>query len=414
MKTSAFKFISLVIISIVLLYLRRPDQFTAPHIWAEDGTYNIPSVLEHGIGALFTPVSGFLVVPAKIITYLSLLISGPYYPEVSTALAVLLNVGVVVAVAYSPTILTARYLCALSLLLIPCDVEPHAVPLMAFWFTTLLTILASIWTANPTTNQRKLQIAFIIIGGLSSPVGIALLPIFFIRAFVYRNRGEIAAFITALALAAVQYVVLQTYDAYSTPTGLSFSNLGHVFERYFSWYLFYPFKEENITIYLAVSVFISITALGVRAWCAGNKTPAVLFSLFLITILISVARIPIDWIDPYLAGPRYYFYPYIMLSWTLLSLWGNATPREKSFLGVLFLLIIINSTHRFSRYHDHISWREELSLCIRTKGDHKPRIHSDGNIAHTWRMKQLSHQDCKTLANSGIWSGKEYLRRKYR
>ncbi|NJL44995.1 MAG: hypothetical protein HC922_03090 [Leptolyngbyaceae cyanobacterium SM2_3_12] len=60
----------------VLYFTRRPADALYPAVWAEDGLYNIPQGVAHGWLSLWIPVNGYLIVPSKLITLITLAISG--------------------------------------------------------------------------------------------------------------------------------------------------------------------------------------------------------------------------------------------------------------------------------------------------------------------------------------------------
>jgi hypothetical protein len=47
--------------TVVVLFLRRPDQFLSPYIWVEDGTIVLPAFAARGWWSILEPVNGYLI-----------------------------------------------------------------------------------------------------------------------------------------------------------------------------------------------------------------------------------------------------------------------------------------------------------------------------------------------------------------
>src|SRR5689334_5447567 len=153
--------VSLVGLTVLLLWLRRPDQFSHPYIWAEE-SWLLQRYAEWGLAGLAQPVNGIEIGVSKLIALLSFKISILHAPAIAAWLTLAFTCGVVLAIRFAPTHLRARYLCALLPLLIPTSPEALAVGLYAFWWAGLLVILALMWDSG--RNHQALRAAFIVIG----------------------------------------------------------------------------------------------------------------------------------------------------------------------------------------------------------------------------------------------------------
>src|SRR5215470_13572876 len=67
--------ITLLAVWLVILFLRRPDQFFHPYIWVEDGSLTLPGYLHRGWLELFQPLNGFLVFASKLINIVAFRLS---------------------------------------------------------------------------------------------------------------------------------------------------------------------------------------------------------------------------------------------------------------------------------------------------------------------------------------------------
>lgn len=123
----------LLLITTAVLMFRRPEQFSTPYIWVEDGVFSINQFLEHGWVSLFDPVQGYLILPSKIIHVIAMSLSAPDYPELANWMNVLFTAGVLCAIAFSPTTLRYPVLCALLTLFTPNEGEVFGTSHYAFW-----------------------------------------------------------------------------------------------------------------------------------------------------------------------------------------------------------------------------------------------------------------------------------------
>ena len=78
-----FVLASIVVLVLVLMIYRRPDQFLHPYIWVEDGTDNLPDYVQAGWLSLFHPLVGYFILPVKLIFALSATLSFRWFPEIS-------------------------------------------------------------------------------------------------------------------------------------------------------------------------------------------------------------------------------------------------------------------------------------------------------------------------------------------
>ena len=170
------------------MILRRPDQLTAPAVWIEEGTVALPDLVANGWSSLFHPMMGYLVLPTKIILATAATLSFRWLPEIEYWLTLIFTAGVLVAVAFSPTQLKFRVGCALALLALPMDSETYGTSAYAFWWGSLLVALPLLWR-NEGRQYPILRSGLLLLGGLSSPLIIALSPLYALRAVLVRSRA---------------------------------------------------------------------------------------------------------------------------------------------------------------------------------------------------------------------------------
>src|ERR1700676_2907779 len=96
MSSLARRISALVVITIIVLAYRRPDQFLHPYIWVEDGTLNLSRYAVCGIRCTFwLPIAGFFELIPKLIAIAAFKISIFHAPQISVALTVCFTSAVV-------------------------------------------------------------------------------------------------------------------------------------------------------------------------------------------------------------------------------------------------------------------------------------------------------------------------------
>jgi hypothetical protein len=105
-----------------------------------------------------------------------------------------------------------------------------------------------------------------------------------------------------------------------------------------------------------------------------------LFYTCAVSIAASVSRVPIDIIHPYFAGPRYFFYPFILLSWILIFILHDSKNKivKATLIVVLFSFIFGGQIKNMSRSHFYIDWRSNIVKCLRNNGTYIFPVQLDG------------------------------------
>jgi len=375
---------AILVLTFLALYYRRPDQLYHPYIWVEDGTISLIQYIDHGLAYLFDPVAGYLIVPSKIIQLISLTLSVSHYPEIAYWLTVLFHAGILVAIALSPTALRAPFLCAVFTLLIPSDSEVFGTSHYIFWWTSLLAILPVLWRKE-ADHRVAPQIVLTIIAGLSSPLIIALLPLFALRWLVIRSRNALIVAAVAVSCALTQLYFLLTTQTHGTslPTSIDVAEL---VRKFFGMFVYWsPSTTPGVQLAIGASLIIVIcVAAGLSRSKLGWPHTCIALGL-MASIAISVARVPVEVMHPLLAGPRYFFYPFIFLGWLLIEL---AAASNFGWIRAALLLPLIGATHQFVAYgprgHHSIDWQQQMNACLAAPGAFTLKVHFAGNARETW------------------------------
>lgn len=340
--------------TIFVLWWRRPDQFTHPYIWVEDGTYVLKRFAEKGWCSIFEPIAGYYTLATRVISTAAFALSIENAPVVAVVGICAFTLAVVVAVAFSPTHLPFPMACALWVLLIPTNSEVFAVSEYAFWWAGILIILALLWR-----NERYvLQCVFLVLGGLSSPIIIPLMPVFWVRALTERQKGWVSAALVATACAVAQ---AEKIISSASLTGSRESvSISVAVGKYFGLFAFQGATDE-VSVDLGIVVLLAFTSI-----IFYIKPPFlfwVLLSVLFSVIFITVIRIPITAIHPSLAGPRYFFYPSIITGWLLIWLAALIPLYLRIVIPTLLAFSVFQARESLTRRHERIDWAKHIQAC---------------------------------------------------
>lgn len=232
----------------------------------------------------------------------------------------------------------------------------------------------------------------------SSPVCLPTLPMFWLRALIFRKkRSELKIAIIATLFAGIQFIFMY-YARINNELSLIalkkapiaffgpyvFGNLNSKLNKFFAWF---------ILIYLIVCL-------------TRNRASRVLWGmayLLCASILMSIARVDINSINPVSAGPRYFFFPFIVLSWTLLQMVVVDNNRYFRSMGIgLLSLSVLNAIPNLGRKHDYLNWREHLTSC-QNFIDYTIPIHFYGDKRFVWGMN-LPGTLCEKILKKDFFS----------
>ncbi len=341
-----------------LIAARRPGQIAFPEAWDEDGVFYVPLVIEHGWRFIFQPWAGYLIVPSKLVSGLAVWISFMHYPAVSTAIAIAAEAACVTVIARAPTVLPARMAMAAAVVFLPTNPETFALPLYTFWWTSLLLFVALLWSGAPQSPWRYL---LVVIGGISSPTILVILPVIAVNAAVRRKRPDLLLLLAGAAVGAIQlYCVLTTDTSSAGAFHLRLTPL--VISRFFG-FLTAPGASAPLAAGL---LLVSLVAAGVFIVPKEDRLSYILLGGCLAGTVASVVyRAPIGLLHPLTAGPRYFFHSTILTLW--LVMWMAVRGRRPvNAVPVLLLVMVLPVSYRmFQRHQDRLApWSVSARRCI--------------------------------------------------
>ncbi|NTV92092.1 MAG: hypothetical protein HGA72_02075 [Chlorobiaceae bacterium] len=375
------EYFGLFLLFLIFAMSRRFAQLQYPNVWNEDGTQIIPGIMTNGLQSIFEPVNGYLVLVPKLISFGALQFSVYQYDLVTTIFSFMLMALVAFAVAASPTKMHGRTWCALTLFFIPSDPEVFGLPLYTFWWVSVLLFLLVLWDEDK--ERPLLRALYVILGGLSSPVIVMLLPMFYLRSIRFRKKTAehlVSILSTVIAIVQLQFI-LNTEASARPPLG---SIIKYVIPKFFGGFLVGNIWDAGTWLAgLALFILIAFWVYDSKPFSA-TSTAVVLLYLLVVSISLSVMRVDPEVIHQKAAGPRYFFYPFIIISWILIHIWF-AKRRYHYFSAMFFVVAVSNAIPVWSRSHDDLRWKDHVRSSWFFPVYTFP-VQSNGERALAWKM----------------------------
>ncbi len=398
-----FNFKNITILSLIffiLLFLRRGMQLLNPHIWNEDGPFNMASFMLHGWHSLYEPTQGYLILIPKLITNISMSISFIYYPEVSTYLTWIFTIVIALMVVYAPTMLKYPVLASLFIFLIPTNAEVFGLPLFTLWFSAIILFLVAFW--KPGEKQIMKNI-LLLLGGFSSPTIVIIIPIQIYRMIMLSNKKEeLLTLLLTIVIAAIQLSFIFSRSVVGDPLQPDFVFLQNIIHKFFAFYYLGAFDVGTIILWIG-GIYLIVLMLTYFLQNRKDVYFQILVYLLFATIALSVSRFNPMHINPIFGGgARYFFLPYILLSWTLIYMLAKNKWYEMAILPIL-TLSIITALQGFCRTQDDLDWRKHIDLCQKAKGTYGIPIQNDGQKQGAWHLV-LDAKICKRYIENDIFN----------
>lgn len=160
-----------------ILSIRRPDQFSHPQFWAEDGSVFYEMAKSFGMEALFAPYAGYFHTYQRFVAQISSLLPAVFAPEIFL-IATIFMVWFVIWLIYRPELkIKYKFFIVLMMSLIPHDGEV-LVQLLNVQFFMAVGGLCLLLMDEPKSRLTKWIIRFsVILFSFTGPFMIMWLPI---------------------------------------------------------------------------------------------------------------------------------------------------------------------------------------------------------------------------------------------
>ncbi len=362
-----------------LLASRRGAQLLSPQVWCEEG-YLVRDFVDHGWSAFLQTQGGYLVLVPKTLSRIAMAISLYHYPIVSAVLAWTFTGLVGLTIALAPTHLRGKALCALAVFLVPTDPEVFGITIYTFWWSSLCLFLLAVW--DESRPSPLFRLVLLVSGGLSSPIVFVMLPVLVFRAIWYRTfvwERILAAVAASLAL--TQWIVFDPGPTAAPPPLASIRD--HTIPKYCGFFLWGNFNEEPVLLWIAGSLIVLL--IGAYLFLERrNPTTWILAISMAAAIAASVARVDPEIVHPHFGGPRYFFFPYVLMSWMLVQMvWDPRFRWLRGVAGAVLVCAWTNALPVWSRTQEDLCWSAHVrsSRCF---ARYDLPVEYDGVAAHAW------------------------------
>jgi len=386
---------------IVIWILRRPDQFLHPYVWVEE--YQILNTYQtHGLlRAVLSPPQGYFIWPSSFTVGISAAVSFLHLPVIEYWLSTAWFVATLCLILVPASSLRLRWRIGIAalLMLAPMNPEIYGVALYIFWWTTLWPLISLFWSKD----YWWLRIPVLIIGGMSSIAGAAMVVPYAILFGITRQRRHlVGAAVLTLTLAAQTIAYLRSPRTEQSPLHPERVAIQEL--RNFSDYAFTWLKPTDSDFLGLAGAIILIAILGVVAYATvrqrssnTNELVALVIGLLIVGLLSSEPAPLIA--DPILAGTRYYFLPYAVLGWVLLMIAVTSELRwARVAATVLIVMSLLTLSQDFARHDDRFIWSQQLARCKTANKPFSVPVQFDGIAANMWQgYLMITPQTCRHL-----------------
>jgi hypothetical protein len=230
----------------------------------------------------------------------------------------------------------------------------------------LLLVAAIFW--DEQADRLPLRIGCIVLGGLSSPMIVMVMPLFWARAWLYRGlwREWLLAGVASLCFVVQLSAIIREGAATGAPRFTEAAGMA-ILEKFFGYYVIGQMRLLREPWVLAAVGIIVLGVAGMAFW-RQRKTPAMWFLWYLLlgSIALSVTKVSATVLHPLHAGARYFFFPYILLSWLLLQIACGPTNRLwlRRTAQVILVMATVNALPHLWRSHENLNWREHVASSI--------------------------------------------------
>jgi hypothetical protein len=304
----------------VLVFLRRPDAFTNPQFWAEDGNLFFLDAWRDGFRSMFQPYRGLHLVLVRLIALAGRAVPIAWVPAwyALASLAAVLSTAAYCLSDRIPISASARIMLALLVVATPTGNEVFMTPTNAQWILAPMLLLLAVSRPPASWAQRLFDTALVTMVGLTGAFIALFSPLFILRLVFRRSAHDAALATLAIICSAIQLVHLDPSRA-DGPVA-AYHDLG--FFRVLANVICGAFAGMTCTTnriestLLSVLLFALYAVLGFDAWRRRSFiSAAVLAGGFVVvcSALYAFRANP----QSMVGGQRYLYIPCLTLLWAL-------------------------------------------------------------------------------------------------
>lgn len=346
--------------ALLILFMRRPESFSRPQFFAEDGPIFYMGAHHDPWGSILVPYAGYLHVAGRLVASAC---SGldPRWVPAAYFLASIAAVAALCLSLFSRRVgLPLPAAMALGVVLVPHTGEVFDNLTNLQWIMALGLVVLLAAGDPATAAQWSCDLAFALVASLSGVFSVLFAPLFGIRAAARRTRPALAVALLVSAGAAVQareiLAAAAGPQASMVTAPLALSTLG---QRVLMSLLIPPGAADASPQWLRACFGLAGGALLALLCLRPGPRPAVRAALGAVLVFVAAAAIyrlrgSISSLGFVENGDRYFFVPKVAFVWLLATqLRGAAVPRRLS--AALLAATALNTAlaFRYDRWTDY-------------------------------------------------------------
>lgn len=356
-----------------------------PQFWAEDGTLFFLEQYKYGVSAFFRDYAGYLhLVPRVIALFAERFFPYSLIPTVYNYSSLLITLLVVLSVFSARFKLNNKSLAALAIVLVPHYKNEIFLNITNLQWLLAVVLIVVLLKSNPAVEYGNISLqyisdlAIIFTCGLTGPFIVFLAPFFCYKYFQTRTKYNFVVTVAVVLISGIQLYILSSGTSEST--GLNFSweiysqVIGHKF--WGSFWLGHKLAYDLNHYFLSCTCII---AMSLMLWIAYRQKNVFAFFFISISCIFVLAAFYRFIGNPEILvvpsnGPRYFYIPYLMLTWCLIA-WQGKYAKFKSGLLIFILISSLNNKfhsqafidYNWQSYSDRIG-KESLAIPINPEG----------------------------------------------
>jgi len=339
-----------VVISIAVLAFRRPDAFTMPWFYGEEGREFLADAHNIGWASLFNTANGYFHLYPRLIANLGLAIGVPVPAMAWVNLFAVLLIYLVVwryTWARFPGPRAARFFAVLAITLVPLGNEIWMNQTNLQWPMSLLIVLILFGDAPTRAWQRWADGLLLLLTCLTGPYVLILLPLALWQLWRWwkaqdgdsvrtaLNAGIMLLVAVACTVSLASYGTIQRTDGVFDPLNPGFANAAYV-------QLWYPLIGKGVHAtprWLGTALLLVGIAALALFWrsARGNRFTRLMLiaaALQFAAVIISYRGLP-EFLSPYYAGVRTFYLPVVLMAWAVIATLDWRTRASMTLMTVL-------------------------------------------------------------------------------
>lgn len=375
----------------VMLFLRVPDWFVRPRLWAEDGNQFFLAAHRDGASALLLPFAGYLHLVPRLIAWLGERVDPCLIPAVYVYSSFAFTLFVVARVFSSRLDLPGKPLIALAIVAVPHTNEVYLNLADLQWIAALSLVLTLLLRDPGDALDWVGDLVVLFLAGLTGPFSVLLLPFFVFRALCRSTRASWVILLLALSTALVQGWLIYSNPLVMPPDfprgPFELRNLAAVLSSRVLLALFgaqcWAYRVSRAFVLVAGAVGFAAIARLAFLKDGFRKERVCMLLIGLAIVVSSVARIRDDLWDyrDMINGDRYFYIPRILAIWLvsscLLRVGKRSYPLALSAAAAgLFAVSMVPYVEApdFTRHHVERGYFEWHIYCDRLRAGQEVEI----------------------------------------